>query len=188
VTALLPTVALLLQVASNAELGYRFPLPQGFEAFAAGRSQPDVVDCWTDPTGLVLCVQRMHGTLGQEHLSAAHLPHGTKLSTLKWKAFDVDVIRTDTVEAGASIVVFAVQVPLRPEAIQLVLAGPSAQASGGEAILATVLAGLEGQTNWLTSSERAGRWGTIVGWVVGIAIGVIIVRLVVARRRGHASA
>ncbi len=187
-TGILPVVALLLQITSNAELGYRFPLPQGFEVFAAGRSQPDVVDCWTDNVGLVLCVQRMHGVLGQQHLKAADLPRGTRLSTLKWKGFDVDVIRTDTVESGSAIVVYAAQVPLRPEAIQLVLAGPSAQARGGEAILASTLAGLEGQTNWLSSSERAGRLGTIVGWVVGIAIGVLIVRIVVTRRRVRANA
>ena len=184
-TSIAATAALLLQVASNAQLGYRFPVPQGFEPFAAGRSQPDVLDCWTDPAGLVLCVQRMHGTLGQEHLRASDLPRGTRLSTMKWKGFDIDVIRTDTVESGSPVVIYAVQVPLRPEAIQLVLAGPSAQASGGEAILASVLAGLEGQTNWLSSSERAGRLGTIVGWIVGIAIGVLIVRMVVTRRRAR---
>jgi len=78
-----------------------------------------------------------------------------------------------------------VQVPLRPEAIQLVLAGPSKQAGGAEPILTAILAGLEGQTNWLSSSERAGRLGTIVGWVVGIAIGVLIVRIVVTRRRAR---
>lgn len=182
-TAFFPTVALLLQVASNAQLGYRFPLPQGFEPFTAGRSQPDVVDCWTDPSGLVLCVQRMHGTLGQQHLRAADLPRGTRLSTLKWNGFDIDVIRTDTVESGTRVLIYAVQVPLRPEAIQLVLAGPSAQAAGAEPILTAILGGLEGQTNWLTSSERAGRWGNIVGWVVGIAIGALIVRMVVRRQR-----
>jgi len=188
VTGILPALALLLQVASNAELGYRFPLPPGFEAFAAGRSQPDVVDCWTDNVGLVLCVERMHGTLGQEHLKAADLPRGTRLSTQKWKGFDIDVIRTDTVESGSAIIVYAAQVPLRPEAIQLVLAGPTAQAGGAEAILASALAGLEGQTNWLSSSERAGRFGTIVGWVVGIVIGVLVVRIIVSRRRAHSSA
>ncbi len=182
-TSIAATAALLLQVASNAQLGYRFPVPQGFEPFAAGRSQPDVLDCWTDAAGLVLCVQRMRGTLGQEHLRASDLPRGTRLSTMKWKGFDIDLIRTDTVESGSPVVIYAVQVPLRPEAIQLVLAGPSAQASGGEAILASVLAGLEGQTNWLSSSERAGRLGTIVGWIVGIAIGILIVRMVVTRRR-----
>ena len=184
-TSILPTVALLLQVASNAQLGYRFPVPQGFEPFAAGRSQPDVLDCWTDPAGLVLCVQRMHGALGQEHLRASDLPRGTRLSTMQWKGFDIDVIRTDTVESGSPVVIYAVQVPLRPEAIQLVLAGPSAQTGGADGILTAILGGLEGQTNWLTSSDRARRIGTIVGWIVGIAIGVLIVRMVLTRRRGQ---
>jgi len=37
------------------------------------------------------------------------------------------------------------------------------------------LASLEGETNWLTSTERAGRLGTAAGWWIGIAVAVIAV-------------
>jgi len=51
-----------------------------------------------------------------------------------------------------------------------------------------VLGSLKGETNWLSSTERAGRLGTIAGWILGIAIGLLIVRFVVTRRRAQSVA
>jgi len=183
----------MLQVASNADLGYVMSLPGGFVSipaeFAGGR---DVVACWagegSQPSqgALVLCVQRMHATLGRDHLKSSDLPPRSQLITLRWNGLDIDAIRTDTASAGAPITVYTAQVPLRKEAIQVVVAGPSARATESLATLNSVLRSLKGETNWLSSTERAGRLGTIVGWVVGIAIGLLIVRMVVTRRKAGA--
>lgn len=193
---LLHTVLLLLQAASNAELGYVMSLPNGFVGipaeFAGGR---DVVACWASEGSqssqggtLVLCVQRMHSTLGRGHLKASDLPAKSQLMTVRWNGLDIDAIRTDTAQAGTPITVYTAQVPLRKEAIQMVVAGPTARATETLATLNSVLGSLKGETNWLSSSARAGRLGTIVGWVVGIAIGLLIVRMVVTRRRVQSSA
>lgn len=182
---------LFLQFATNSSLGYRFRLPDGFIAFPAGKSQPDVVDCWTElmpPSSggaLILCVQRMRGTLGRERLARKDLPAQIQLTTFTWKGLEIDGLRTDTVQAGMPVVIYAAQVPLKPEAIQLIVAGPSSQQPRAEAILTSILASLEGETNWLTSAERAGRFGTIVGWALGIAIAFVIIRLVLTRRRAQ---
>ncbi len=181
----------MLQTVSNAELGYAMSLPNGFGAipaeFAGGH---DIVGCWTregsqspSPGAFVLCIQRMHATLGREHLKSSDLPATSQVLKVRWNGLDIDAVRTDTSQAGTPITVYTVQVPLRKEAIQLVVAGPSARAPETLATLNSVLGSLKGETNWLSSSERAGRMGTIVGWVVGIAIGVLIVRMVFTRRR-----
>jgi len=65
--------------------------------------------------------------------------------------------------------------------------GPSARAAEGLTILNSVLGSLKGETNWLSSTDRAGRTGAIFGWVIGIAIGVLIVRMIVSRRRAQSS-
>src|SRR2546425_8217888 len=194
---LLPTVLLLVQAASNADLGYVMSLPEGFVAipaeFAGGRAG-DVVGCWagegsqSNQGAFVLCVQRMHATLGREHLKPSDLPAKSQLMTVRWNGLDIDAIRTDTAQTGAAITVYTAQVPLRKEAIQVVAAGPSARATETLAILNSVLGSLKGETNWLSSTERAGRLGTIVGWIIGIAIGLLIVRMVVTRRRAQSSA
>jgi len=192
---LLHAVVLMLQAATSAELGYVMSLPDGFVSIPAEfAGVRDVVGCWagegsqSSQGSFVLCVQRMHATLGRERLKSSDLPASSRLLTVKWQGLDIDAIRTDTSQAGAPLTVYTAQVPLRREAIQVVVAGPGARAPEALTILNSVLGSLKGETNWLSSTERAGRMGRIVGWVLGIAIGLVIVRMVVTRRRAQASA
>jgi hypothetical protein len=165
----------------NTELGYSLTLPDGFTDFPEARSQKDVVNSWSEATpvsangAVVLLVVRMHGTLPREAMRQEDAPANTQVVTFKWKAFDVSGLKTLTSQAGKPVFVLAVQVPLRREAVQLSVAGPADQAARGQAILQVTLASLEGETNWLTSTERAGRLGTAAGWWIGIAVAVIAV-------------
>lgn len=184
----------MLQATTNAELGYVMRLPDNFVSIPAEfAGSPDVVGCWageaSQPTrgAFVICVQRMHATLGRAHLKQADLPAQSQLLTVRWQGLDIDAIRTDTGQTGTPLTVYTAQVPLRREAIQVIVAGPSARAAEGLAILKSVLGSLKGETNWLTSTDRAGRIGTIVGWVIGIAIGLLLVRMVITRRRANPS-
>jgi len=190
--AVLLLLSALQSQAANPELGYRFTVPEGFAAFPEARQQ-DVVDCWSEPAaatasgGLILCVQRLHGVLPREGLRQQDLPASARLMHFPWKGFSIDGLRTDTVESGAPVVVFAAQVPLRHEAVQLIVTGPGSQAERAEGIMTATLATLEGETNWLTSAERSGRLGNIVGWVVGITVAVILVRMWKARQRSQSA-
>jgi len=192
-TPLVASMGLLLQIATNSDLGYRFTLPDGFIGFPEGRSQRDVVDCWSELMpysqngALVLCVQRMRGRLARGRMKREDMPPTAQLLTYKWKGFEIDGFRADTAQARTPVVILAVQVPLRREAIQLILAGPRDQAQRAEAIMTSTIASLEGETNWLTSTERAGRFGNIVGWVLGIAAGVILIRIWRARQQARAA-
>ena len=189
-THLLPALMLLLQTqATNAELGYRFALPSGFTAFPEARSQTDMVDCWSEATpvsahgAMILCVQRMHGVLPREAMRPQDLPATTQLVSFKWKEFDLQGLRSlVSPQGGEQAFVLVAQVPLRREAVQLFLSGPADQEARGQALLSETLASLEGESNWLTSTERAGRLGTAAGWWIGIALAVIAV-LVWKRRR-----
>lgn len=188
--------ALLVQqpfFATNSSFGYRFALPDGFVAFPEGRSQRDIVECWSELMpysqngALVLCIQRMRGTLARGRMKREDVPPAAQLKTYKWKGFDIDGFRADTAQAGTPVVILAVQVPLRGEAIQVILAGPRDQAQRAEAIMTSMIVSLEGETNWLTSTERAGRFGNIVGWVLGIAAGVLLIRIWRARQQSRAA-
>ena len=185
----IPAVMLFLLVATNtvaaqvrnAELGYTLALPEGFTEFPDGRAQKDVVDAWSEATpasangGLVLLVARMHGVLPREAMRQEDVPANTQVVSFKWKGFDVSGLKTLTTQAGQPVFVLVAQVPLRKEAVQLSIAGPADQAGRGQAILEATLASLEGETNWLTSTERAGRLGTAAGWWIGIAVAVIAI-------------
>jgi len=165
----------------NAELGYTLTLPQGFTEFPEARSQKEVVDAWTEATptspngALVILLARMHGILPREAMRQEDVPANTQVVSFKWKSFDVSGFKTQTSQAGKPVFVLVAQVPLRPEAVQLSVAGPADQQTRGQAIMEAALASLEGETNWLTSSERAGRLGTAAGWWIGIAVAAVLV-------------
>ena len=165
----------------NAEFGYSLTLPEGFTDFPAARSQKDVVDAWSETApasangALVLLVARMHGVLPREALRQEDVPANTQVVGFKWKGFDVSGLKTLTTQGGQPVFVLVAQVPLRKEAVQLSVAGPADQEARGQSIMEATLASLEGETNWLTSTERAGRLGTAAGWWIGIAVAVIAV-------------
>ena len=188
---LLSILVLLSQTqATNAELGYRFALPSGFTAFPEARSQKDMVDCWSEATpvsahgAMILCVQRMHGVLPREAMRQQDLPATTQLLSFKWKEFDLQGLRSlVSPQGGEQAFVLVAQVPLRREAVQLFLSGPVDQEARGQTLLTETLASLEGESNWLTSTERAGRLGTAAGWWIGIAAAAIAVLVWRKRRR-----
>jgi hypothetical protein len=165
----------------NTELGYSLTLPAGFTDFPEARTQKDVVEAWTEATpvstngAVVILVGRMHGTLPREAMRQEDVPANTQVVGFKWKAFDLSGLKTLTTQQGKPVFVLVAQVPLRKEAVQLTVAGPADQAARGQAIMEATLASLEGESNWLTSTERAGRLGTAAGWWIGIAVAVIAV-------------
>lgn len=181
--AVLLLLAQSAQVATSAELGYRFPLPEGFVTFPAAAAQPDVVECWTESApaaasgALIMCVQRLRGTIGRELMRQQDMPPGSQLVQYKWKGFDIQGMHTDTAESGTPVVILAAQVPLRPEAIQLIVTGPRDQTDRVASIMTATLASLEGETNWLTSEQRSGRLGNIAGVGFGIALLVFVIRV-----------
>ena len=176
----------------NAELGYSLTLPEGFTDFPAARSQKDIVDSWSETAPvsaggpLVLFVARMHGTLSRDAMRQEDVPANTQVVSFKWKGFDVSGLKTLTTQAGQSVFVLVAQVPLRKEAVQLSVAGPADQEGRGHAIMEATLASLEGETNWLTSSERAGRLGRAAGVWIGIAVAAIAI-LAWRKRRARAA-
>ena len=191
---LLSILVLLSQTqATNAELGYRFALPGGFTAFPEARSQKDMVDCWSEARpvsahgAMILCVQRMHGVLPRDAMRQEELPPTTQLVRFKWKEFDLQGLRSlVSPQGGEQSFVLVTQVPLRHEAVQLFLSGPADQEARGQALLSETLASLEGETNWLSSTERAGRLGRAAG--VWIILAVALVAVLAWRKRRARSA
>lgn len=187
---LLAGVALLAQLATNTQYGYRFPLPAGFTDFPeATAANPDIVQCWRESTpaassgALIMCVQRLHGTIGRDGLRPQDVPPGSQLVHYKWKSFDIDGIRTDTAESGNPVVILAAQMPLRGEAVNLIVTGPKDQDARVAAIMTATVAAFEGETNWLSAEQRAGRLGKIVGVAIGLALVLMVARRLRARQQ-----
>jgi hypothetical protein len=173
------------EVVRDAQLGFTLTLPDGFVDFPRGRGTPDTV--WSfargDPAGddfAIVGVERMHGTIGREPLPASALPRvggvAFEARREKWKSFEIDVIAGRAEQEGVRLFVLVAQVPLKREAVQLKLAGPAAKEAELGALMRTLLARLDGPSNWLTDGERAesavkaGFWLTFTAGMLGWTI------------------
>jgi hypothetical protein len=149
----------------------QFPIPVGsskvLAAFATSDPAAGVPDA-------AVGITRPGCLIGREHLQVSKLPanipvHEAKVYTTRWKTFKVDVIAGRQKVEKATLAVRMAQIPLKPEAIQVVVAVPVEQEAKADGILQEFLANLDGPSNWLTDEDRSERLGYIVGMVIMLA-------------------
>jgi hypothetical protein len=186
--------ALLMQTpASNTEIGYHLTVPEGFVDYPEGRAtNPRMISCWREETEdstaatLALCVQRLGLTMGRDTLRSSDIPARTEIRRFRWRDLDLQGFLTHVERDGDDFVALTVQVPLRKEAIQVVVGGPASEEPRADAVMRQTLASLEGESNWLTREQQAEKIGEVAGyWISGIA-GVFFLRWVYRRRRRSA--
>ncbi len=175
---------------THPELGFSLVVPDGFVEDAELLAEPDVAFSWYESRGedegtIVIVVQRLRYVLGRETVTAEDLPDpGMELMTFRWRGFELAGVKEISEELDNQVVMFLVQVPLRREAIQLIVSAPIEETERAHALLTSLLESVEGETNWLSSTERAERLGETTGRL--IAIPMVIGGIVWARRRRRA--
>jgi hypothetical protein len=178
-------------VLRNEDLGLKVGIPQGFRPNIDDPPGGDVLASYVrrdDRTNVAIAlrVERLRGTIGRERLKEEEaqellprmgLPPGTTLDIVeaRWQGFTIDVMRMRTPNGYLSLVA---QVPLKPEAVQIIVSGSVRTEEACRDVLDEVLAGVEGKSNWLSGSERSSRLLTgLLRLAIVIAVIVIIVRL-----------
>jgi hypothetical protein len=162
--------------AAAPQFGFQLEVPDGFVRqpelvggdilFAFRRPQKE-----GERFDTTILVSRLHGPLDREKRDQnrngvrARNPQAT-VSTETWKAFEIDVFRVPEPAGDFRVVTLNAQVPLKPEAIQVSVAAEEAREADAREVLRSVLAKLEGESNWLTDAERAHRLGEGVGRLV----------------------
>jgi len=84
---------------------------------------------------------------------------------------------------GKKVISRSVQIPLKPEAIQLVVMGTEDQQALAVQVSETILRSVDGKSNWLSDEERSESLGQIVGLGVGGAIAIPIALWFRSRRK-----
>jgi len=201
----------------NGEIGFTLGLPEGAREFPEGRQGPDMI--WSYVIGprvdeghvLGFTVERMRGTIGREkwtmqefnqqrermkdHPIVKLIPPDAKVEIINeaWQSFEIQVLRMEFTFQGVAMVSYVAQVPLRREAIQISVASGQDNAEEGHRLLRTLLANLEGESNWtsgggvlpsgrLTETERWSRLFTGIGKMVGVIVVVLLIARTVSRR------
>jgi hypothetical protein len=169
------------ETVSNQPLGFRLSVPDGFVQDPT-KARGDILFAFMRPAApgdkanSGIMVSRMRGVMGREKIDpkliATKAPKITVV-TEKWKDFEIEVTRVPEEFGPVKVVTFNAQVPLKPEAIQISVVGETARENELRSALRTVLATLDGQTNWLTTDERINR-GTIGIAKMAITIAVLL--------------
>ena len=175
---------------------FRFDSPEGFSEFPQGKQSPDILYSFLkgDPADtqldIVVLIERLRGTIGREPLAEDLIPKNmdAALFTEKWLSFELQGFRVREGFGGVSTITRNIQVPLKPFAIQIKVVGEESRDPELAATVRAILAGLKGETNWLTTEERASR-GLIAGGQLLLVVAVVVGACVaIVRRRKRSKA
>lgn len=179
------------EVVENVLPPFRLTVPEGFVARRDQNKTDQIVTyhraaLTAGDVGVIVAVDRLRGTIGREKPSLGELTKmGQADATIepgKWRSFDVWVVRQKQDVGGHPLVFFLVQIPLKPEAIQLKVATDAKDEAEARLVLGQVLATVEGDTNWLADGQRSRKLGEGVGRLVVVAMILLVVAFFVVRK------
>lgn len=158
---LICTSALAIEI-DDKDFGFKLTLPDGFDNFPQGQSRPNAIYSFAryapdgSPT-IIIGIERMHGVIGKESLPEEGLekvrrmlPPGAIVRKYQdeWKAFQVYGMETIVTQGGVTMAQKILQIPLRREAIQIIVLGAEELTQEISQVMKHLLFSLEGETNW----------------------------------------
>lgn len=191
IASMLVVTPLIAGEFSHTQLGLRFRVPDDFVEVPE-REQGAIVFAFTRPANNlqvsdVILVKRLGGVLERERPDPKELSEkapGATITTEKWKEFEINVSRIPQKVDDVQLVTIVAEVPLKREAVQIGVGGDASREDEFKSILRSILATVEGETNWLTWSERGERLGKLVMQVVvPVVVGIGFVLWWAIRRR-----
>ena len=176
------------ELATDSKRGITMRVPDGFRAFPAGMAQKNAIFSYARgeegaPGFEILGVTALGGTIGREEFDTKPIVQGmaaamglTVISSsqrkLAWKGFELDAFIATLRQDDVVATVAGVQVPVRGEAVQVMMMRLGDKDLGNE--LQAVLAGFEAESNWLSSDERIKKLvmggGTLLVCIVAVFV------------------
>jgi hypothetical protein len=143
----------------NDNLHFSLDIPSGFRDFPEGKQSPNIEQVFIKGVvggGEVLTViniERMNGLIPRNKpLKKEELPielrSRAELTSRNWRGAKVDTIVAHVNQNGAKMIIYTIQVPLKPSAIQLNVGGPESKQDEVSQLADDLLASLDGETNW----------------------------------------
>jgi hypothetical protein len=140
------------------QLQFSIDIPQGFQDFPAAKQDPEVAYGFirhspNRQTATVVTIERINRVLLRtQRLRPTQLPPDIRgeIAPRKWRGLDIDMVVSSPKDGEAIVHVYQCYVPLRPKAIRLTVAetGPQSDTQALPRLVDTLLASLDGETNW----------------------------------------
>ncbi len=180
-TTFILTCLMLVASSEAAEIKnslFRLRLPDGFVECPQAKTSPNIIYAFIkgDPTDnkldIIVQIQKFPGAIGRKMMSADEIPAGTDATLFaeKWRSFDLQGFRVREKFETATTITRNVQVPLKPNAIQITVIGEESRDQELASIVKAILSSVDGKTNWLTDEERTSRLLTGGGRVLLILV------------------
>lgn len=174
------------QTVRHADAGYSFTVPAEFVAEEGDPGTPGAPRCWMRPgsaaTWMRLCVTRLSGELPRDD-EALSGEQGMASTPFTWKSFTIPGVRSTSDGETGSTTMFQAVLPLRSNAVRLMMMSPVEEAESARAVLANTIASLEGESSWLASTERAERAGEAIGQIGAIIMAIGVGMWIMQRRQ-----
>ena len=138
-------------------LRFSVDIPEGFSDYPEGKQSPTSMHVFVKgvlgggEALTVINIERMGGLIPKNKpLRREELPFEFRgeLTRRNWRGLEVDTIVAQVEQNGLRMIVYTMQIPLRPTAIQLSVGGPESKREELGQLVDTLLASLEGETNW----------------------------------------
>jgi hypothetical protein len=144
--------------------GFTLTLPDGFapKPGLVG-AKPDIIHAFVlddhndDKLDIMLLIEDMRGIIRRERLKPEDMPPGFqgRQFTTHWRGFELDAFAVPERLGDIATVTYNVQIPLKRGAIQVKLFGPVDREPELKRLLAEILEGLNGESNWIASALPA---------------------------------
>ena len=102
-----------------------------------------------------------------------------------WRSFQIDVVRVQEQPGGIQTITFNAQVPLKPHALQVSVFGLAGEEKQLREDLRSILASIEGESNWLTTEERVSRGAEGFGRLIILVAFVVVAGSLIIGRIFH---
>jgi hypothetical protein len=181
--------SLAAQDINDTRYSFTARMPAGFQAWPSSRRMPSAstIYCYylgdlnDDQPEVVIGIEHLGGVIGREKLDGKSIPPGlpttnVSMETETWKEFEINVFSMQMNTNGYLVHGYSAQVPLKKEAIQINIAGLESRRAEIREYLRFVLANLDGESNWLTGSERIAK---LAGGLLGLGLFVGFIVLVI---------
>lgn len=183
------------ELATDDTHGIRMRVPDGLRSFPEGMAQQRAIFSYArgepgSPGFELLAVSGLGGTIGRGAFDPTPIAQQIATATgltmvrssrrpLSWKGFELDGFVATMRQGDLVATIAGVQVPVRGEAVQIILMRVGEQEVGDE--LQSVLSTFDADSNWLSTDERVRK--LVTGGLTLLATITLVVYVVIRRRR-----
>lgn len=142
------------EILTNANLGLRLNLPNGFFAVApeTNASRGEYVFVKGNPTDkeldILLSITVLPGALSKQRLRLNPTNTAAAVKTFNWRGLEVDGLVVQETLLGTPFTTYRIQLPTAPRALQINLGAPTARKKELDEITAELLPTIDAKSNW----------------------------------------